>query len=548
MVSVNQTSPSLEKTWEFDTLFDITGIRIEFIKVSEESFNERKNLAFASNMLPDMFGWGLKDDEISQYGKQGMLLSLQDYINWELTPRVMVMMELFPEYESALRDIDGNIYTLQGFNDVPREKSGARWWINETWANKILGKMPETLDDYYNFMVGVKEMGSDYIPFSGMYPGISDNNAFVDGTQPILYAHGFLSRGWEYSDFTNGKVRYNPVDPVYKEFLRYMNRLWSEGLIDPEYFTYGNSGWDQWRAKTGSGMVGTFVDWAPWLGMPVGDLDLWTQWKSADPLVSPYNGNQKVWSASNLSLFSYFTMTKEVKDPAHLIKFANWSYAIGPQGPDNLILPHYNNFFGDYAEMMVYEPDGRIAKPTLTLGAWDRYPEMGFEWEATGDKFWPWDAKLKHYPESLYGSADEAQADLTLKKPWDYLLTSWYNPAVPNSNEGLPANYWEEYLEARMDNPADPWLTYNAHVHHVPYYKTYWPGIVRYTVDEMDEYSMLVTELNAYVDPALARFIMGELNVDSDFDNFVSECNKRGLPRLLEIQQTAVERFLANAK
>jgi hypothetical protein len=115
------------------------------------------------------------------------------------------------------------------------------------------------------------------------------------------------------------------------------------------------------------------------------------------------------------------------------------------------------------------------------------------------------------------------------------------------SSDLLPDDYWEKYLEVRLDNPADPWLTYNAHVHHVPYYSTFWPGIVRYTVEEMDEYSMLITELNAYVDPAVAKFIMGDLSVDKDFDSFVENCNKRGLEKLLAIQQTAVNRFLANS-
>ena len=95
-------------------------------------------------------------------------------------------------------------------------------------------------------------------------------------------------------------------------------------------------------------------------------------------------------------------------------------------------------------------------------------------------------------------------------------------------------------------NPPDDWLTDNLVGIQVPAYKYGWPQTVKFTGEEADELSLLETDLKSYCDQQITKFIIGDLSIEAEFDNYVSECNRRGLARILEIRQTAYDRFMSN--
>jgi len=92
---------------------------------------------------------------------------------------------------------------------------------------------------------------------------------------------------------------------------------------------------------------------------------------------------------------------------------------------------------------------------------------------------------------------------------------------------------------------TEDWLTINAEQHHVPYFHVGWPANIRFTADEVNEISLLETDLMSYVDQMVSRFIMGEISVEEDFDDFVEETFRRGLGQILEVRQVAYERHVA---
>ena len=58
------------------------------------------------------------------------------------------------------------------------------------------------------------------------------------------------------------------------------------------------------------------------------------------------------------------------------------------------------------------------------------------------------------------------------------------------------------------------------------------------TISEM---AQLMTNINTYVEESIAKFIIGDLKIDSDWDKYLTELNKLGLPRYLEIIQTTYD-------
>ena len=520
MLGVSADKGNMEEFWMFDEIVRLFNIRFDFIKVSSESFQEKKNIAFATDTLPDVFSWGLNDVEIATYGAQGLILPLEDYINTELTPHVMVWFDVVPGYESALYYPDGHIYNLQGFNIIRRELANQRYWINNDWAVATIGHLPATVDEYYEFLKGVKAMGDDKLPISGTFSGVGRQYSYFDGTLPILYGFGMTERSFEAFD---GVVKYNPAEPVYKEYLKYMNKLYAEGLIDSEYFTQTT---DQYRAKLGQGLVGAFTDYACWVGIP--DADIWTQYSSNYPMTSQWNDVQR-WGARDLALFGHFIITKECDDPGDLIRVADWGLAPGLNNPnDPEGTAWLTTFTAEQFQTMFYQPDGSLTKRMLEPGMWDRHPDVGNTivevTDSQGNTFLAW--QFTNYPEDIYDSYQSAGKAM-IGDSWDYLPPSWQS----FGGESYFATANERQLTEDI-------LKYNY-----PFYHTGWNTNIKFTADEADEMSLLEVDLTAYVDQMVSKFIIGELSVDGEFDNYVNECNRRGLTRILELYQVAYDRW-----
>ena len=83
------------------------------------------------------------------------------------------------------------------------------------------------------------------------------------------------------------KYSITPTVPVYKEFLKYMNKLYSEELTDQEYFSQTD---DLRKAKQAQGLVACFTDHAAWLNIP--DEDIWRQYGSIEPMTSEFNSKK----------------------------------------------------------------------------------------------------------------------------------------------------------------------------------------------------------------------------------------------------------------
>jgi hypothetical protein len=103
----------------------------------------------------------------------------------------------------------------------------------------------------------------------------------------------------------DGKMRFAKIDPLYKEELQYLNKLWSAGLIDPKSFTHKSEDWvalgknQQLAALQGAGISDSIQE---------KDMDKWdflTQLKGShgDAIVSGFHSgiwlNNTVFTTAN---------------------------------------------------------------------------------------------------------------------------------------------------------------------------------------------------------------------------------------------------------
>ena len=107
-------------------------------------------------------------------------------------------------------------------------------------------------------------------------------------------------------------------------------------------------------------------------------------------------------------------------------------------------------------------------------------------------------------------------------------------------NQNGPFVQAKEYIEQYYNTPQqasalDVWAKTDMEKYMLPK--------ITFTPEESSEVSTIMNNINTYVDEKTVRFIMG-LEDLAAFDDYLSNLNGFGVDRLLEIYQTAYERYM----
>lgn len=302
----------------------MTNIDVQWESIPANGFVEKKNLMFASGDLPDFFmRAGLSTTDEANYGSQGLIIPLNDLIEKNGTTFKGIMAK-YPEVKKSIAMPDGKIYSLPQLN-TEMEPRTAKTWINKKWLDKLGMKVPSTTDELYNALKAFKEKDpngngtNDEIPLSGSIKDFSIGylNSFL-GYWGFGKVTGMLDNFIDVGD--DGKLRFIATDPKYKEALQYLNKLWSEGLIDKDFFTQDSK---KFMAKNDEGTIGY---------APGGNNYLWLGAKRMNDFISlpvlkgPY-GDQVM---NNVSPFvqttGTFTITNKCKYPEAMMRWVDYLY------------------------------------------------------------------------------------------------------------------------------------------------------------------------------------------------------------------------------
>ena len=211
---------------------DETGLQIEWVGVPESSYNDQVAIMIAAGDLPDAF--------IGQIPNFAQFLDaftkLNDMIE-DYAPSVSDFYERYPNIRMASLFPDGSMYGLPmaQMDGYVANKSLA---INQKWLEQVGMEMPETADELFDVLMAFKTQDpngngqADETPFSFYKDRKFDilKSAFgFAGYDEKDYAFPFLS-------VEDGKVDFYPVSENYHQYLQYLNKLYSNGLLDANGF------------------------------------------------------------------------------------------------------------------------------------------------------------------------------------------------------------------------------------------------------------------------------------------------------------------------
>ena len=238
-------------------LEELTNIHIDFEYYIDEAAT-KINLIFASRSFPDITFRGVKDELIVEAAKGGDVIALNDLIE-EYAPNVQKVFADFPYAKQIATANDGNIYSLPYINDSTQEK-GVRdlFLMNKVWLDELQLAVPETIDDFYNILKAFKDSAGtgsipeNVIPYHARYEEFSRSSLDIFPIFGVyVYNDTFLAAN------DDDEVMYQGINPNIKEPLKFLNKLYTEGLIIDEFFTDDTATYNS-RVNSDPSIVGVY--------------------------------------------------------------------------------------------------------------------------------------------------------------------------------------------------------------------------------------------------------------------------------------------------
>lgn len=468
-----------------------TNVHIEWEVVPEQSMQEKLNLVLASEDYPDVImGLNISPSQQMIYGSQGAFIPLNDLIETQGS-QTKKLFEGNPDLKSAITALDGNIYALPEINDCYHCSMSQKMWIYEPWLKKLNLDMPTTTEEFYNVLKAFKEQDPngngkpDEIPLAvtqkswrSAIDGFLMNSFIYNPIYGSSYKHMFIK---------DGKVDVAYNKPEWKEGLRYLNRLYKEGLIAPESFTQDENQLIQigenpdtvlLGASTG-GHQGVFTQL-------LGDSGRWNEYKAVPPLKGP-GGVQ--YAANDTTSFTpgSFVITKKAKNPELALRWADGLYE-----EEHTLRSVYGRPDEEWRKAKEGE-QGINGKPAV----WSELKSFGtvqnVNWAQTGPSNRTNDFRLS-----------------AVAKGDDDLEVILYNETK---------NKYEPYAPKDVSTVPPLFLTN----------------------EQASEVADLAKTLNDYVDEMIARFVIGDADLNGEWDGYVQQLDAMNLARYLEIYQKAYD-------
>ncbi|MEK3883259.1 extracellular solute-binding protein [Paenibacillus sp. PL2-23] len=316
----------------FEEMEKITNIHFDFDTPDSKVFQEKKNLTFASDNLPDVFFAGsLTTFDQINYGKQGLLIPLEDLID-QYAPNFKALMDENPAIRRAITAPDGHIYALPQVSDIIRDMMFFRTYLNAEWMEALGNpQVPQTTDELLELLKRFRDEDpnrngkQDELPLS--FINVKNDSLNMARTY-IMPAFGVLEDRPNQSrlQVSEDKVKAVFMSEGYKEFLKYMKTLHDEKLLDPEIFTHTDQ---QLKAKGQENVIGMTMHAAPFSVFKVEKPEDNEKYPLVMPLTSAMNSEKLFTPRPNITIGT-FAITKNNPHPEATMRWVDYLYT--PEG------------------------------------------------------------------------------------------------------------------------------------------------------------------------------------------------------------------------
>ena len=475
---VSAHSQSLNDTEFAKNLIKETGINVEFVHPAIGQEKEQFNLMIASGDLPDIIesGWFTYAGGPEKAISEGTILPLNQIID-TVSPNIKKLFDEHPDYKKNVMSDKGNIYAYPFVRGDEILQTYIGPMVREDLLEKHNLEKPETIAEWETMLRAFK---SDGIKAPLV---VKLDNKTMDGVSPIVGAFGI--GGTFYVD--NGKVKYGPYEPAYKEFVTLMARWYSEGLLDSNF----------------------------------ADVD----GKRITSLMANGDGGSAFGSAGGD--FGKWIPALEVKNPD--AKFVPVKYPVMNKGDRPQFGQKLFPVEGSGAAISGMSKNVELAARLLDYG----YSEKGHMLYNFGkeNESYTMNGDVPTYTDVIMDS--DKNGGLGIGPAMGKYIRACYNgPFVQD------VNYLNQFYAIPQQLEAvNVWSDTDMLGHKMPFSPL--------TQEENREYTKIMQDIDTYRQEVLYKTISGTSSL-AEFETYFSEMKDRGIERAIEIQQAAYDRYLAN--
>jgi putative aldouronate transport system substrate-binding protein len=315
--------------WEiFKEIEAKTGVKVDWQVVSQEGLTEKRQIMIATNSVTDFIQ--PTNQEARENGPEKVFLNLKDYLN--IAPNLKKFYDAYPEAKAVATGADGGIYDVPVLEGDPAGKGFNYIWVaRKDLMDKYHLKAPTNLDEFYQFLKDLKAKEPDSFPLSFNTPATGDTGVYTVFGKIFTGITGFFNQSP-----TAEKYEFAPYNSGYKDALVYMNKLYSEKLLDPEFYLLTGAQWEErflkgksfvtywWKAE-----VNPLMDKAQKAGAPA-DFNLDAIPEFAANGIKSYQFSRPVVGTSGRAI------SAKVKDKERAVKFLD--YLVSEEGTNYLSL------------------------------------------------------------------------------------------------------------------------------------------------------------------------------------------------------------------
>lgn len=458
-----------------------TNVTIEYIHPTAGSEKEQLNLLISSGDLPDIifYNWNNFSSSLDQLYEDGLIVDANDYID-EYCPNIKAIWEEIP---TAKRDMttDNGVLSFNQMQFSEPLKNTYSYLIRADWLEAVGLEAPVTLDDWYEMLCAFRDndMDGDGDP-SNEIP-LTSGYDLNDDVRAVEGMYYAWGKDWKMHVGADGQAIYGAYDPDYKEYLTLMNQWMNEGLIDPDFATNDKTQQDAkfLNSKAGALRSGLGAGFGTFIS-GFGDEDIIVAAMSPVMKEGDTSYNFNGYSAGVTKSSAVITTACEYPELAAM--YLDMYY-----GGDGMMLANYG-----------------IEGESYTMV--DGYPTLS-------------DYVMRN-PDGK--SINVALSEFSLGAA---SYAYWNDSAVREQRMmSYPAQREAGLQMAAMDNSR------------------ILPNISLST-DEISEYSSIMGDVETYVKEMTIAFILGNKDIETEFDSYTNTLQGMGIERAVEIYNDALQRY-----
>jgi putative aldouronate transport system substrate-binding protein len=478
-----------------------TNVHVQWDLVPEDDVQSKLNVMLASGDIPDIiFGAAaINPSQLLLYGSQGIFLPLNDLIA-ENGPRATKLLEVQPVVRDVITAPDGAIYAMPGFGECYHCTMNQKLWLYKPWLDELGLEIPTTTDELEAVLKAFKEQDpngngeADEVPLSGAIGDANTRlpsylmNAFIYYPGPLVGDNESQPRLLIVLD---GKITAAYATPQWREGLRYLNRLYAQGLIDPQIFTQDEDALQRLGNNPDEVILGAVLGGSAGAAVSIEREPgaRWTEYVSVPPLAGPDGVRYAAWNPY-LPAFPAAAITNACQNPALAVAWIDtllWQEATlrEDRGPLDQ----------DWRWALEGEVDVLGGQALWKLLVIHDQP-TNQSWQGTGPIY---------FSRRMFSgiAIDPAAIDLNLEK----IL------------HDTTANDYEPYKQPReMTLPP-----------------------LAFTNDQAIAIADPEATIGTYVQQMLAQFVRGEADLDAGWDSYLATLEGMGLAPYLEVYQAVYD-------